>query len=235
MGFIEHRKAIMDPVLADEAGEAWSEGLGANQDEELERMKTAALASLPVRCPDDALPVVGEAYGLERYAGVSNAGYRAQLQAAFPTRREQGAATSIEKQIRAAFGCDVRVYADFEGTFWPPGEWYSRFRVRIGPNLGTLTTTSFVIGEGIIGSTPIGGPHIDATQRRALKRIILRWKSVHAYATDILVWISGGPPIGEGAIGSMVIGGQAEQIWLGRLIGKNIVIGSTPIGGYDRS
>lgn len=233
--FEAYEPAALRIPIRGEFGQLMAATAGALRDEEVELLRASLLARLPSRCADDGLDVIGRMYGIERYPGQTHASYRAALEAAWPTRKLQGSAEAVEMQIAMAFGCDVRVQYDEEGAFWPPGEWYSRFRVRIGTGLGTLTLTNFIIGEGVIGQTPIGGPHVDAAQRRVLKRIILRWAAAHGYAVDILVWISGGPPIGEGVIGSMVIGGESEQIWIGRLVGKNIVIGSTPIGGYDRT
>lgn len=244
--FADARVEELAPWLAGPNGIGFTRGLGVGEDREVRLLEGAMLQWSPYTCGDDALDLLGTWFGLPRYPeepngiapatpGAKGTGYRGRLCNAWEAWIWAGTKRAIVEQIGVAFGCSVEVFADDEGAFWGPSVCYSRFRVRIGTKLGSLTTTSFVIGEGIIGSTPIGGPHLSATQRQTMKNIILRWKGAHGYAVDILIWISGGPPIGEGEIGHMVIGGESEQIWIGRLIGKNVTIGSTPIGGYDRS
>lgn len=234
MGFAAHRKAIMDPVLRDDAGEAWCEGLGAGEDTELERFRQAALCHAPARCPDDGLDVTAEGLDIQRYPGESHASLRGRAGASFPTHKLGGAPNAIVRSLQAYGIPDVRVLREESGHYWN-GRWYSRFRVQLGPSLGILVFTYFIIGQGVIGTTPIGGPHLDGDQRRAVKSQILRWKAAHGYAVDIMIRIAGDIIGQDCIIGSSVIGGAQEQIWIGRLIGKNCVIGTTPIGGYDRS
>lgn len=207
---------------------------GRIQDGELDLLEVAVKCRLPATCPDDGLDALGRAFGLERYPGEGHAVYRARLLVAWPTWDEAGAPTSIEGQIEAFGVPDVLMQRADEGAFWGVNRWYSRARMRLGPDIGSLTFTTFIIGQGIIGQAVIGGPHLIPAQRRAIKRIFLRWAAAHCYAADIMIQVSGSF-IGQFNIGTGTIGAVSEQIYIGRMIGQNMLIGTTPIGGYDRS
>lgn len=233
MGFKEYNPTRASVPVRGPFGQALQEAIGEQQDAELALLRTALLCHLPARCPDDGLDALGRHYQIERYAGESHASYRARLEAAWATWETAGTAQAIETQIRAYGVPDVLVQEDHEIPGAWPGTMWPRFRVRLGPDLGVLSLSRFFIDLDTIGGiVPIGGPHVDNTQARALKGIIRKWKAAHSYPVDILVWESGAL-IGESEIGNATIGGDSEQIYIGRLIGENIVIGVTPIGGYE--
>ena len=235
MGFREYNLEQASVPVRGPFGLALADAIGEQQDAELALLRTALLCHLPARCPDDGLDALGRHYQIERYAGESHPSYRARLVNAWQTWETAGTAAAIEAQVRAFGVPDVLVQEDHEIPGAWPGTMWPRFRVRLGPDLGALSLNRFYIGTHTIGGgVPIGGPHVDAAQRRALKGIARKWKAAHSYPVDILVWESG-TLIGESTIGDDVIGGDSEQIFIGRLIGKNIVVGSTPIGGYDVS
>ncbi len=236
--FARWRASKLRPPTAGPLDELFAEVLGAQQDDELALLRVALLSRFVARCPDDALDAVGQVYATERFAGEPNgaldppSGYRGRLSKAWPVAKIKGSPEALVVSLTAYGVTDVRVLREESGDYWP-GFWYSRFRVQLGPDLGVLTLTSFIIGEGIIGTTPIGGPHVAAAQRRAMKRQALRLKAAHGYATDILIRVEGDLIGQDFIIGESTIGGTTEQIWIGRLIGQNITIGVTPIGGYD--
>jgi hypothetical protein len=243
--FREYRLEQLDPVLRDEAGEAWSEGLGDREDVELELMKSAAQARLPGRCPDDALGPVGEAYALDRYPAHTDATYRAALKIAFPTHRKKGAAEAIEDQIRAFGIPDVRVYAAYEGEFGPdPRADYAEFWVFLGPDFGSTGIGLLILGDWILGSGATLGTTATRAQIVSLKRIILRWKALHGYPVKIILLFGSGPILGVGiaggarplTLGSFTLGGATTIAWpIGRTMNDTLpTLGSDGfiLGGY---
>ncbi len=242
--FREHRLATLDPVLRDEAGEAWSEGLGAGEDAELEIIRGAALARFPARCPDDALAVVGEAFALDRYPAHTDATYRAALKIAFPTHKKKGSAEGIEDQIRAFGIPDVRVYAAYEGQFGPdPDVAYSQFWIFIGPDLGSLGIELLVL-PFVLGEPTTLGTTATRAQIVSLKRIILRWKALHGYPVKIVLLFGTGPILGIGelggdtplTLGSFTLGGGSTVSWpIGRTMNDTLPTLGSPgfiLGGY---
>ncbi len=244
--FVEHRKATLDPVLADDAGEAWCEGLGAGEDAELELQRAAALARQPTRCPDDALVVVGEAYGLERYEAHTDVTYRAALKLAWPTRKKQGSAEAVEDQIRAFGIPDVRVYAAYEGNFGPdPLADYAEFWPFLGPNFGSTGIAELLLGGFVLGGDTTLGSTATRAQIVSIKRIVRKWKAAHGYPVKIVLLFGEGPILGIGiaggatplTLGSFTLGG-ARSIWwrFGRTLNDTLpTLGSSTfiLGGYE--
>lgn len=221
-GFREYEPQQLEVPIRGAFGQAVATHTGAARDEEIALLRVALLCRLPAKCPDDALDAVGRAFAIERYPGESHDSYRARLVAAWPTWEEAGACTSIEGQIRAAFGCDVRVWPIDELDFGPdPRANYSEFSIVIGPELGTFAH--------------------DAAQVRMLKRIALRWKAAHGYAVEIIIidtdgWLLGygdttlgdGTALGSGSITRYRIGRTLNGTW-GTLGDASTCI----LGGYD--
>ncbi len=245
MTFREYRAETLDPVLRDEAGEAWSEGLGAGEDAALDLFRDAALARFPGRCPVDALGVVGEAYALERYPSHTDATYRAALKIAWPTRKKQGSAVAIEDQIRAFGIPDVRVYSAYEGTFGPdPLADYAEFWVFLGPDLGSLGIDLLVLGAFVLGVPVTLGTTATRLHIVSLKRLILKWKAAHSYPVKLVLLFGSGPLLGVGiaggatplTLGSFTLGGAEAVSWpMGRTMNDTLpTLGSSGfiLGGY---
>ncbi len=244
--FVEHRKATLDPVLADDAGEAWCEGLGGGEDAELELQRAAALARQPTRCADDALVVVGEAYGLERYEAYTDATYRAALTIAWPTRKKQGSAVAVEDQIRAFGIPDVRCFAAYEGNFGPdPLADYAEVWPFLGPDYGSTGIGELLLGSFVLGSGVTLGSTATRAQIITIKRIVLKWKAAHGYPVKIILLFGEGPILGVGVteepppltLGSFTLGG-ARSIWwrFGRTMNDTLpTLGSSAfiLGGYE--
>ncbi len=94
---------------------------------------------------------------------------------------------------------------------------------------GAIVTggTPALIGPGAAG-TPIGFQFANAADRQAVKSIILKWKSDHGYPGRIvLLW--------DAQAHTSAWPFSTGSTYIGRMIGLNIWIGTTPIGGYDRS
>jgi hypothetical protein len=219
-------------------GEAYAAALGQMQDAELALLRVALLCRFPARCPVDALELLGSWYRLPRYPGESDDVYRARLVAAWETWEEAGSPACVEAQLRAAFGAglDVRVYRDEEPN---PHEnrWYSRFDLLFGPNMSTIEMVDCVLGQCVLGVTPLGSS-MRADQRRLAKAIVLRFKAAHGYAAAMLVR-RGGDLLGvDFTLGVSPLGGvETTVVWIGRLLGTRhgSTLGFSPLGGYNRS
>jgi hypothetical protein len=89
-----------------------------------------------------------------------------------------------------------------------------------GPNV----SSALVIGQGLIGIS-LAVP----AQRETLKAIVLKWKAPHGYFGRIaLLWDNTTYPPGEWSF-------HTDYCYVGRMIGLDVTIGQTPIGGYNRS
>ena len=233
MGFESYNPASAEPPINGTFGQLLGSTLGAQQDEEVEALRTAVLSRVPERCPDDALDFVGRHFNIERYAGEPHDSYRARLTEAFAAWAKAGSPESIEDQISAfsITGCDVRVYEDFEGH-WFQGDIYSRFLVVIGPSFGAL---GFEPLTAPFTTPATGGSTATIQQVRAIKRIVLKWKSAHGYPVFIVL-----------RFGDVVLGNVNSKapftppidgvrcVWdIGKLIVDNIGTGPFVAGGYE--
>lgn len=234
MGFESGRVTTIEaiPWLGNARGIAYEGTLGAEQDGELDRLKDAArMASGPVLCPDDALDKMGTGLQVERFTGELDASYRARQLLTWSTKLKAGSPQSIIDSIRAWGIPDVAIDQDYEGDFWI-GDWYTRFRTRLGPDFGVTGIRPGLIGVDFIIGTSILGTTATASQKAQIVRQILLLKDAGSYATDIaLVW--SGDLIGvDFIIGTSTISGDMLKWTIGPLIGVDFIIGSSKIGGY---
>jgi hypothetical protein len=150
--FVSNRLTELAACLNGPAGQEFAQALGQAQDAELPLLRVAALSRLPYVCPDDVLDGAGAWLKIERFTGepagwapigdTPGSGYRGRLCAAWQTWTIAASAAAVEASLRSYGFMNVRVLEDHEGDFWP-GDWYSRFRVVIGP-----------FGEGGSGAIP---------------------------------------------------------------------------------
>lgn len=190
MGFAEFNASQTPIPFRGPVGLALAGAVGEQQDAELALLRTAVLSWSPVRCPADALPMLGHALQIERYAADTDDSYRARLVAAWETWAEAGAATSIETQIRAFGIPDVRVYtqADDRWRAGPGDGEFSHFDVACGPDFGDLYVHPLTCGSWTCGDEhSVCGTTMTRAQIVALKRIILKWKSAHGYPVRLIL------------------------------------------------
>lgn len=228
--FVATRQAEIPAHIGGADGLALQGALGRDEDAALKEFEDVSKMFSPYTCPDDALDALGRRFALPRFpseingaapgGGVAGSGYRGRLCNVFATYKIGGSPEAVVLSLQGYGVPDVAVIREENGSW--PHVWYSRFTVKLGPRLGVLTVSSFIIGHGIIGQTRIGVAFTDTNQRVGVKEQILRWKATHGYAADIL-------------IDDSVPGGVLGRTFIGRLIGLNFIIGQTPIGGYDRS
>lgn len=209
-------------------GRGSASALGAQQDVEQALLTGAVLMRYPPRTPSDALNLLGADSSIERFLGEPDGtatpptGYQGRLMARWSTWKKAGSEQAIVDSLHAYGIPDVAVDQDFERAFWPPDwPWYSRFRVRLGPNFGGLGW--------------LGAGDATAEQQAAVKRQVLKWKAAHAYSVDVLL-VFAGDLIDMGfTIDSSLIQGNTTMEWwhLGRLIDIDFMIDSSLIGGYE--
>lgn len=186
--FAIYRQDVNDPRWGAE-GIAAAVAIGGEQDAEIDRLEVAAKASLPAYCPDDALDACGVDFQLPRYAGESNASYRAQLVNAFAAYKIAGSGLAIIEQLqRYGFG-DVFILPVWmsPGPFPPASSLtdYNEFYTFLGPNMGTTGVTT----------------SLSADQLTDVKGIILKWADVGSFPTRIILQTTGaaGAPTGLGS------------------------------------
>lgn len=244
-GFETYEPSALRIPLRGEFGQQLAAAAGKMRDEEIALCRWALLSRLPSRCPDDALDAVGRMLKIERYPGETNASYRGRLVAAWPTWETAGSDEGIEEQIKAFGIPDARVYADFEGQFGPgpQGSWYTRFWVVLGPDfsstgIGPMLLGSWTLGTGTLGSTAA------KAQIRALKRLILKWKSSHGLPVRIILLFGDGPVLGVGfgstkplKLGQFTLGGASKISWpMARTLGDTLPTLGSPgfvLGGFE--
>ena len=185
-----------------------SGALGGAKQDALDELKAAVKARVPLDdSADDDLRLrkLGETFALERYPGESGAQFVSRLQRAFPAHELAGTARAIVEQLRAfSGGADVRVIEDWE---WhgAEGEWYSRFWVVLGPDLGRLPWQPLRLGTAVLGAQTLGST---ATRDEIVSvvRIVKKWRDVGALLVGVIVAWPNAPTLGLG-LGPFVLGG----------------------------
>lgn len=233
--FVSDRVAELVTALRGTQGEAWATGMGRGQDDEMELLKTAALARLPQYCPDDALDGVGEWMLIPRLDGepdgTTTTGYRGRLCAAWSIWKLAGAPQSVIDSLVTYGIQDVAVFLDYEGA-WMPGDWYSRFWVVLGPVTPwePMLLGTWVLGEGTLGSSATRDEVI------SVKKQVLQWKDVRGYPVAVVLnFFDVQPPVGFDAImGDTILGGGALFVrWeMGKIYGLDTFMPFT-LGGYS--
>ena len=209
-------------------GQGLAAAVGQAQDDEVALLRIAALSDTPNACPDDALDGLGGWYSIGRFAGESDAVYRARVTGAWPTWKEAAAPQAILDSL-AAFGIpNVVILNDCDRSFWS-GAWYSRFEVFLMP-------TGLPYGPLVAPFTaPVSfGTTATPDQVRAIKRQILKWKSATAYPVKIGVLLSTTTIVlGVNAVAPFTAGGPFVEWNLGRILTINMFSAPFICGGYD--
>jgi hypothetical protein len=222
--FARARLAELPPCLDGPNGQGTARALGSCQDDEQELLTHSILLRYPPRTPPDALGHLGASSVIERYSGevdgipLPPSGYHGRLLARWDTWKKAGSEQAIVDSLTGYGIVDVIVSQDFEGVFWP-GQWYSRFRVKIGPDFGTYAWTGPTIDGTLIIDETVIGTTATLAEISAIRRQILKWKSAHSYPVD-LVFDFGLPGF--------------SVLPIGHLIDVDFTIGSTKIGGYEK-
>lgn len=206
--FASNLVAELSPANNGPQGQALAAAMGSVQDAEMQLLRVAALSRLPQWCPDDALDAAGAWLRLERLPlevnGTTTTGYRGRLCAAWPTWAIAGSKGAIIGSLQAWGVPDVQIFNDYEISPPFPGSWYTRFRVKLGPNFGGF-------GWGV-GSDPT------LAEQRQIKHQVLRWKWAWSYPVDVVLDYGGG---------------FSFTFPIGAIIGHGFIIGRSTIGGYD--
>ena len=237
MGFVSIRQGQLPSYAQGPQGQAYQAALGAPQDAELRVLKDVVLMRNPVDAPDDGLAPLGRFYALPEFAADTTASYRARLQAAWPTWLAAGTAPAIVASLHAFGFGDVQVFADWQGTFWP-GDWYTRFWVLLGPDMGSTGIVATELGVNLVlGQTPLGSTMTEA-QQVAVKQQILFWTDLGGYPVDFeLRFAAGDQLLGvDFALGVSLLGGVTGQLVsypIGKLVGTpQTRLGGWTLGGY---
>ncbi len=178
--------------------------LGEAQDTEIAIATDAVLMRYPPRCPDDALDHLGAASGIERFSGETDASYGPRVQARWPTWKKAGSKQAIIDSLNAWGIPDVACDNDYEVS--PPwdGAWWTRCRIRLGPNFGAFVWN------------PTNPP--TAAERAQIQRQVLKFKWAWAYPVDVV--------LDYGGAGSFTF-------YIGPLISYGFIIGVNTIGGFQ--
>lgn len=232
MTFAKARVEELPPCADGPQGQAIATVLGGAQDTEQATLTEAMLMRYPPRTPDDAVDLLGSDSAIERFEGEPTATYHSRVNARWKTWKKAGSAQAIIDSL-VAWGMpesSVAVYQDFEGHF-APGAWYSRFWVVLGPDYGTLgiapLTMPFTLGDALLGSTAT------AAQIKAVKRQILKWKTLHSYPVWIFLIFPTTQLLGLGLKMPFTLGatGNYAKWKLGRLFGVDTIM-PFQFGGY---
>ncbi len=207
--YVSNRLAELPAEMNGPQGQAWATGMGTVQDQQTPLLRFAALSRLPMFCPDDALDAVGQWFVLPRFPGEANGtatpptGYRGRLINAWITWYYAGSKQAIITSLTGWGVPDVEVDNDYEVS--PPwdGEWYTRFRVRLGPNFGAY-------GWGV-GNDPT------VEQQAQIQRQALFWKWAYSYPVDVVLDYGGG---------------DSFTFYIGPLIDYGFIIDVNTIGGF---
>lgn len=234
--FVSDRVAELPTALRGAQGVAWATGMGRGQDNEMALLRVAALARLPVYCPDDALDGVGQWMLIPRLDGEPNgtitSGYRGRLCAAWAIWKKAGTPQSVIDSLVAYGIKDVAVYLDYTGV-WMPGEWYSRFWVVLGP---VMPWEPMVLGTWVIGDGGTLGSSATLAEVKSVKRQILQWKDVRGYPVSVVLnFLDIQPPVGfDETIGATILGGgPLFTRWeIGKIYGLDTFMPYT-MGGYS--
>lgn len=214
--FAQARKEDLPPWLDDEQGRGWSEAQGAQQDAELALLEDSLRQRYPLTCDDSALDDVGYGFGLDRFKNESHASYRGRLGAAWQSHELRGAPAGVTSSLEGWGLGPVLVIRDYELPGMWPGDWYSRFKVLVGPDFGDF---------GALWSP-------SADEKNAMISQILDQKALHGLPVDIQLRYEGDLIGIDFVIGTSTIGGAGETVVVMPLIGVSFEIGVDKIGVY---
>ena len=137
--FVSDRLAELPVCRRGPQGIAWAKAMGEGQDQEMALLRVAALSSLPLYCPDDALDAAGTWAAIPRLPGeahgTTTSGYRGRLCATWPTKLKAGTKGGIIDSLQAAGFANVEVFNKHE--YDPGAEWWSMFSVQFDASHST--------------------------------------------------------------------------------------------------
>ncbi len=227
--FVSVRLAeLRDPMNGPQA-QALARALGSAQDDEMARLRVAALARLPLYCPDDALDGVGRWLNIERFPSETDDAYRDRIKEAWATWKIAGSADAIVKSLQAYGITDVQVVSDYD--FGSTHD-YSMFVVILGPDFGTLAFEEQTWGTFSWGDDSTWGSTATEEQRDQIIGQILKWKSAHSVPVFVCLDFGGGFIWGVSEWGDASTWGDPDPcLWyLANIWGESMVWGESVWG-----
>lgn len=208
------------PWLLQPYGKRWVEGFGQVKDNLADRAKQAAKADLPLICPVDSLPVIGEEVGLPRGYTEPEANYRARLVGAWDAWQWAGTPYGLLRAFQLAGYPNVLLQCQ-SGR---------QYQLGTGGTLPDLTSSAMASPVHLGGSpselwsdiavlilkpwpTWWGGtaPADGSQDQKSAAAMILKWKNGHNRCVKLTV--VAGPTWGLMTWGSFTWGGGTNTVW----------------------
>lgn len=208
--FVSDRIAELPTCFRGPQGIAWATGMGQAQDGEMALLRVAALAWLPIYCPDDALDAAGSWASIPRLPGepdgTPTTGYRGRLIKTWPTKLAAGTKGGLIDGLEAAGYAGVQVFNKHE--YDSGSAWWSMFSVQID---GSHSDPPFDLS--IWGTFTWGAPWGTTITLQQLLQIILLILSIkwsYAIPEFLLLEFSDGTIITIPLVNEW---GQPQVIW----------------------
>lgn len=235
MGFERARREELPTWLDDEVGQEFEGVRGRAQDVEIRNLKDAVVMSQLEGAADEGLDRLGPGYQIERFFGESHASYRRRLERAWEmwkmagTRGTDEVPSATVQSLREYGIEDVELREDHE---WEAalGEWFSRYWVILGPTMpwGPMQTP-FQTQAGVTTQ----GSTATASEVRAVKRQVLKWKSPHGYPVQIILRFPGSIITGFGLTTPFQTNEPTCRWPLGKVIGTTFFATPFTLGGWQ--
>jgi len=160
----------------------WIGFTGRYKDEELDKLRQWRMERYPADCGEDALPLVGSTFDLERLDGESTADYRTRLTEAWDQVHSfAGSAQSIVTNLLALGATSVSFIEQWESGGGDPAN-YSYLRVLV--DFPSFAPTLLGGGTVLGGGTKLGG-NIPRVKLREAVRIIHKYRSAHSLPIEL--------------------------------------------------
>lgn len=206
------------------------------------RAHAARIGSLPAsqdspNGQSERLRLIGRTRDVERYPGETDANYCERLAIAFSTHRKAGTPNAIIDQLHAFGFVDVIVFEEYAGGFYaePTDEYGWRFVVVVGPNFGSVAWSGAIVGTAVVGTDTVGLGTGTATQLKAIKLLIIKWKQAFAIPLRFVIVFGDAPIVGLAIVGGAIVGGgQTTEVQMvdPRTVGT-AVVGEAPLWGLN--
>ena len=149
--YADFQPGLYPTGLAGPYGTAWGRSQGTMKDRVITLAIDAVDAGLVLRCPADALPLLGADVSLEQLPGETSTAYRTRISQAWDTWPWAGTRTGLET-VFTLLGLTVRLATAAELGRTPWAQWWA-FASATGWIRRTWKTGSEFWGSGVWGST----------------------------------------------------------------------------------